>query len=354
MEIVPVKWENERLWIIDQTLLPAEYKIIPLDTLEAVVDAICTLRVRGAPAIGVCAAYGVLVPLKKLKESQSSLDDARQCFFHALEVLAATRPTAYNLFWALARMKEVGMGCFQNVSDFWQALENAANGIYFEDVERCRKIGEYGADLVPDGGGILTHCNAGALATSSYGTALSVLYAAKMRAKEFRVFADETRPLLQGARLTAWELASAQIDVTVICDSAAAYVMSKGWVNMVIVGADRIAANGDTANKIGTYSVAVNANYHHIPFYVAAPFSTIDRSLLHGGLIPIEERSGAELGQGFDRPVVAKDAKVYNPAFDVTPHDLITGIITECGVLYPPFEESIRSALQTQVNCIKH
>lgn len=353
MEITPVKWEKERLWIIDQTLLPAEYKVIPLDTLEEVVEAICTLRVRGAPAIGVCAAYGVLVPLRKLKENEGSLDEARQCFLHATEVLAGTRPTAYNLFWALARMKEVGMGCFQNTCDFWNALEKTANEIFAEDVERCRKIGEHGSDLVPDGGGILTHCNAGALATSSLGTALSVLYTAKNKGKNFRVFADETRPLLQGARLTAWELAHAGIDVTVICDSTAAHVMSKGWINMVVVGADRIAANGDTANKIGTYSVAVNAKYHRIPFYVAAPLSTIDTSLLHGGLIPIEERLGVELGQGFHRPVVAKEAKVYNPAFDVTPHHLITGIITECGVLYPPFEESIRNVTQTRVDYTK-
>jgi len=343
LHLTPVKWENDELWIIDQTLLPEEYRMIRLDTVSSVAEAIKSLRVRGAPAIGVCAAYGVVVAFSE--HSFSSLESARKTVLDAIQVLSETRPTAYNLFWALDRMRNVATKPYSDLVEFRSALLIEARAIFEEDVRRCRSIGENGADLVPDGGTILTHCNAGALATSSYGTALSVLYAAQEKGKTFKVLADETRPLLQGARLTAWELHQAGIDVTVICDSAAAFVMSQGWVQMVVVGADRIAANGDTANKVGTYAVAVAAHHHRIPFYVAAPISTIDLSIPNGEGIPIEQRSSCELADGFVKPVLPKGVAVYNPAFDVTPAALITGIITECGVLYPPYDLSLRNAV---------
>lgn len=346
MHVTPVTWEGGRLFIIDQTLLPGRYEIIPLDTLHAVFHAIRTLQVRGAPAIGVCAAFGLLVALKE-KGIHSSVGDVKQCLHDAAEFLARSRPTAVNLFWALNRMKQVADREYASVQELLGRLEAEAVEILNEDTRRCRAIGRHGAELIPHGAGVLTHCNAGALATSSYGTALAVLYAAKESGKEVHVFADETRPLLQGARLTAWELTQAGIDVTLICDSAAAHVMQQEKIDAVLVGADRIAANGDTANKIGTYGLALAAQAHRIPFYVAAPLSTLDLSLPHGGLIPIEERSAEEVTGGFARPVAPDGIRVYNPAFDVTPAHLITGIITECGVLRPPFDRAISA-------CMKH
>jgi methylthioribose-1-phosphate isomerase len=327
--------------IIDQTLLPTQLAYRDLRTVEEVWEAIKTLRVRGAPAIGVAAAMGVVVGLQNHTDLGARM--AQVCNY-----LATSRPTAVNLFWALERMQ----GKFQRAAAeerdplrLREIMLREAVAIEAEDRAMCRAIGKHGAALVPDGGGVLTHCNAGGLATADYGTALAVMFTAHERGKRFKVFADETRPLLQGARLTAWELQQRGIDVTVICDNMAAQVMKEGRVQMVVVGADRIAANGDAANKIGTYGVAVLAHAHGIPFYVAAPSSTFDLSLPTGDAIPIEQRDPREVTHGFGRQTAPDGIAVYNPAFDVTPKRLITGIITERGLIKPLSEEKIRQVL---------
>jgi methylthioribose-1-phosphate isomerase len=342
MALQALRWQNHHLEIIDQTLLPGQLTYIPLTTRTEVWEAIKALRVRGAPAIGLCAAYGVLVALHE--RAPRSIDEALEAIRDGAAYLATSRPTAVNLFWALERMCTVAETAATELSleDLIPRLEIEANLIYQEEVAACRMIGEYGAPLVPEGGGVLTHCNAGGLATGEYGTALAPLYRAHELGRKFRVYADETRPLLQGARLTAWELMQAGVDVTLICDNMAAQVMREDRVHVVMVGADRIAANGDTANKIGTYGVAVLAKAHGIPFYVAAPVSTFDLSLPHGGVIPIEQRDAIEVTNGFGKPTAPAGVKVYNPAFDVTPAELIAGIITEQGLLTPPFSKSIR------------
>lgn len=342
MPAVPVKWRNGQLTIIDQTVLPTEYVEIELTTAAAVWDAIKTLKVRGAPAIGVCAAFGVCVALHE--NSPANVDGARKIVEEACAYLATSRPTAVNLFWALDRMKKkAGDTQTADLSRFLSTLEAEAVEICEEDTRRCQAIGEHGAALIAEGSGVLTHCNAGSLATSSYGTALAVMFRAHELGKKFHVFVDETRPLLQGARLTAWELLDAKIDATLICDNTAAQVMREGRIQLVVVGADRIAANGDAANKIGTYNVALIAKAHNIPFYVAAPLSTFDLSLAHGGLIPIEERDPEEVTHGFGRQTAPDGIRVYSPAFDVTPADLIAGLITERGILRPPYEASIQA-----------
>ncbi len=345
MPVQTISWRDGRLFIIDQTLLPTEYREIELRTVEQVWEAIRALRVRGAPAIGVCAAFGVVVGLNEAQPT--SADSALKAAHTAADRLATSRPTAVNLFWALDRMraKAASLNGHSDAQSVLRALESEAVEIFEEDRRLCRKIGEAGASLVPKNGGVLTHCNAGGVGTADYGTALAVLFRAHEDGRAFRVYADETRPLLQGARLTAWELQQAGIDVTVICDNMAGQVMREGNVQMVVVGADRIAANGDTANKIGTYSVAVLAKHHDIPFYVAAPSSTFDLSLASGDKIPIEQRAREEIAQGFGRVTVPDGVQVYNPAFDVTPAALITGIITELGVLQPPFTKSIAERL---------
>lgn len=305
-----------KLRIIDQTRLPQELVFLELDDVDEIADAIRRLSVRGAPAIGCAAALGLAACARHLGEAGFSEGVNRLA-----DQLAATRPTAVNLFWALDRCRK------QTNMD---GLIREALAILEEDIRMCRAIGEHGASLIKEGMGILTHCNAGALATGDFGTALSPMYVAHAAGRNFTVYSDETRPLLQGSRLTAWELNRAGIDVVTICDNMAAQVMKEGKIDLVIVGSDRIAANGDAANKIGTYGLAVLAKQHEIPFYVAAPTSTIDRSLKHGGLIPIEQRDPAEVG-------AADGVRVYNPAFDVTPNELITGIITEDGLHRPPF-----------------
>ena len=337
MRIEPVLWENTTLTIIDQTLLPAQLKYVPLDTLESVWTAVKHLQVRGAPAIGVCAAFGVLVGLRQ--RNPATLGSARHAVGIVADYLATARPTAVNLFWALDRMRSVFVAGEPDdePSLFLEALEREALAIFREDQAVCKRIGAHGASLISEGDGVLTHCNAGALATSGYGTALSVIFCAHAEGRSFRVYADETRPLLQGARLTTWELQQAGIDVTLICDNMAAQVMREGKINLVIVGADRVAANGDTANKIGTYGVAVLAHAHDIPFYVAIPESTLDCTLPTGDSIPIEEREGHEVSHGFGVQTAPDGIAVYNPAFDVTPASLITGFITESGILHPPF-----------------
>ena len=332
---------NGWLTLIDQTRLPVELVEIDCRTVEAVWEAIKSLRVRGAPAIGIAAAYGVCVGMQGFETA----DD--KAFFAGLrevcEYLATSRPTAVNLFWALNRMKQAAESLRPVAAphEIQQRLLSEAQTIHAEDRATCRAIGRNGASLIADGSSWLTHCNAGGLATAEYGTALAVFFVAQDDGRRFHVFVDETRPLLQGARLTAWELQQRGIDCTLICDSMAAQVMKEGRVAGVVVGADRIAANGDTANKIGTYGVAVLAAAHHIPFYVAAPSSTFDLSLSSGSEIPIEERSAVEITQSFGKPTAPAGVRVYNPAFDVTPARLIRGIITEVGVIEPVTAERI-------------
>ncbi|WP_025717674.1 S-methyl-5-thioribose-1-phosphate isomerase [Paenibacillus sp. 1-18] len=337
-------WKGDRLSMLDQRLLPETIVMLDLFTAEEVWDGIHAMKVRGAPAIGMAAAYGVV-----LGASAYDGTDAAGWLEHVHGVcghLATSRPTAVNLFWALDRMKkrageliaEAGDG---QVEDWNAGLEHEAVAIQAEDEEVCRQIGVHALPLFEDGMGVLTHCNAGGLATAKYGTALAPMYLAQENGIHLKVFADETRPVLQGARLTAFELQQAGIDVTLLCDNMAGMVMSKGWVQAVIVGTDRVAANGDVANKIGTYSLAVLAKAHGIPFYVASPLSTIDLQTATGADIPIEERSAEEITESFGKRTAPQGIKVYNPAFDITPHEYITAIITEKGIVQAPFSDSL-------------
>jgi len=328
-----------RMELIDQTLLPAECRTISPRTVEEVREAIQVLRVRGAPAIGVAAAMGVVVGLKDVPDDEKAvLARVAQVCDH----LATSRPTAVNLFWALDRMRRVAEErCGQGGRAVKEALLAEAKAIRDEDAAMCRAIGDAGQHLITEGSGVLTHCNAGSLATAEYGTALAPLYRAHEAGRTFRVYVDETRPLLQGARLTMWELGRAGIDATLLCDNTAAVVMREGKVDLVLVGADRIAANGDVANKIGTYGLAVLAQHHGIPFCVAAPSSTFDLSIQSGDAIPIEERGAEEVTEGFGRRTAPADAKVYSPAFDVTPAELIAGILTERGLIKKPTRRRI-------------
>jgi methylthioribose-1-phosphate isomerase len=328
--------------LIDQTLLPTQLAYRDCRTPEEVWEAIRSLRVRGAPAIGIAAAMGLVLGV------QGFADRTRGAYARRVKEVSAylrtSRPTAVNLFWALDRMERRVRGRTEELppAELTRQLLDEALAIQKEDLETCLAIGRAGAALVGEGRGVLTHCNAGGLATADYGTALAVLFTAADQGRHFQVFVDETRPLLQGARLTAWELQQRGIDATLICDNMAAQVMKEGRVHLVVVGADRIAANGDTANKIGTYGVAVLARAHGIPFYVAAPSSTFDLSLPDGAGIPIEQRAAQEVTHGFGRQTAPEGVKVYNPAFDVTPAALITGIITEKGVIQPVTEENVR------------
>ncbi len=335
------------LRLIDQTRLPGKLVEVECRDVPTVWEAIKTLRVRGAPAIGVAAAYGVVLGARVgLADGQFGLE---QALATATDYLRTSRPTAVNLFWALDRMDRFAAAIPRDVGRdaFLDQLLEEAHRIAAEDSAMCRAIGEHGAALLESGQGVLTHCNAGALATSDHGTALAVIYAAHDQGKALHVFADETRPLLQGARLTAWELQRRGVPVTLICDSMAAQVMKEGRVRSVVVGADRIASNGDTANKIGTYGVAILAKAHGIPFYVAAPSSTFDLSISSGDSIPIEQRDPSEVTSGFGPATAPEGIGVYNPAFDVTPAALIAGIITERGVIRPVNAETIRENLQS-------
>ncbi|NLX96606.1 MAG: S-methyl-5-thioribose-1-phosphate isomerase [Rhodopirellula sp.] len=341
-------WEGDVhgcLRLIDQTRLPSELIRIDCRDAETVWEAIKMLRVRGAPAIGIAAAYGVCVGVQNAVESDEAGFFARM--EEVCDYLATSRPTAVNLFWALERMRNVALAERGRKSPrgIAEALLAEARQIHEEDRRMCREIGRHGAALLEDGQGVLTHCNAGGLATADYGTALAVFFAAAESGKTLHVYADETRPLLQGARLTAWELQQRGIDVTLICDSMAAQVMREGRVQTVVTGADRIAANGDTANKIGTYSVALLAAAHDIPFYVAAPTSTFDLAIATGHEIPIEERDPREITHGFGRQTAPEGIKVYNPAFDVTPARLITAIICEKGIIKPVDREQIAAVV---------
>ena len=335
-----ITWDNGRVVLIDQRRLPAEEVYLECLNHIQVAEAIEEMAIRGAPAIGVAAAYGVALGVQKVKES----DDLDKKFEIILTRLGNTRPTARNLFWALEKMKQT----FDNhknlaLPELKQKLIQEAMAIDKEDVETNKKIGFWGRELIQDGQNVLTHCNAGALATAGYGTALGVIRAAFEQGKKIRVFADETRPLLQGARLTCWELDRDAVPVVLITDNMAGYLMKKGQISAVITGADRIAQNGDTANKIGTYSVAVLAKEHGLPFYVAAPLNTIDFSLTDGDSIPIEERSPEEVKYFAGQCITVPGIEVQNPAFDVTPAKYIAAIITEKGVAKQPFELSLAS-----------
>lgn len=340
MPVETLKWTEEGLELIDQTRLPGELVYTTCRTPADVHDALKRLVVRGAPAIGVAAAYGLLLGLKdKRSESKTVF---REALSETAEYLKTARPTAVNLFWAVDRMLMAADAAGDvEPTELYDVLRKEADAICEEDKESCRRLGRYGAALLNDGDTVLTHCNAGALATVDYGTALGVVYAAVEEGKSVSVFADETRPLLQGARLTTWELGESGVPVTLICDDMAATVMSQGRIDAVVVGADRIAANGDTANKIGTSGLAVLAQYYLVPFYVAAPMSTVDFGVSTGERIPIEERSPDEVRGFAGRKTAPDDVAVYNPAFDVTPADLINAIITDRGVARPPLEGSL-------------
>jgi len=326
--------------LIDQTLLPNELSRIECRDIETVWEAIKMLRVRGAPAIGIAAAYGVTVGLQQVGDGDA--ETFWQCFHQSADYLATSRPTAVNLFWALDRLRALAEKLkSSDVAEARMALLQEAKNIHAEDREMCHAIGKHGAELLSDGQGVLTHCNAGGLATAEYGTALSVFFTAQDQGKNLHVFVDETRPLLQGARLTAWELMQRKIKSTLICDSMAAQVMREKKVQAVVTGADRIAANGDSANKIGTYSVAVLAKAHGIPFYIAAPSSTFDLSIDSGDEIPIELRKPEEITKGFGKQTAPTGVEVYNPAFDVTPAEYIEAIITERGVIKPVTKENV-------------
>jgi len=337
--IIATRWvglTDGYLELLDQTRLPGELVRLECRDVATVFEAIRSLRVRGAPAIGVAAAYGTVLGVR----NAASRDEPS--WLAALDAvtdeLAQARPTAVNLFWALERMRAFGRLLahrWDDVPRMTGRLLEEAHRIRDEDAAMCRAIGRFGAELLPANSGVLTHCNTGSLATAEYGTALAAIYTALEQGKNIRVYADETRPLLQGARLTAWELQQAGVPVTLICDNAAAQVMREGRVSAVIVGADRIAANGDAANKIGTYGAAILAKYHKIPFYVAAPSSTFDLKLETGADIPIEQRDPREVTHGFGKATAPENVDVYNPAFDVTPAELITALVTEKGIIRP-------------------
>jgi methylthioribose-1-phosphate isomerase len=350
--ITPVWWEND-LRLLDQTLLPSEERVLSLARVEDVADAIRRLAVRGAPAIGVTVAYGLVLGVR----GSHSHDDLKRRFEGAYTLLERTRPTAVNLIWALERQQRVFEGALaqgQSADEIVRALLEDAHRIREEDIEANRRLGAHGAALLNDGDRVLTHCNAGALATAGYGTALGVIRAAWEQGKRLPVWVDETRPLLQGARLTAWELQKEGIPYEIIVDGAAGALMAQGVIDAVITGADRVAANGDVANKIGTYALAVLAASHEIPFYVALPTSTIDPGISDGSTIPIEERDPSEVTNCSTASIAPEGAKAKNMAFDVTPHELVTALITEVGVLRPPYERAIREALASPESVYRH
>ncbi|MDR2402932.1 MAG: S-methyl-5-thioribose-1-phosphate isomerase [Spirochaetaceae bacterium] len=335
--------ERQALVIIDQTKLPGRMELLSLTETEEIHRAIRLLQVRGAPAIGVAAAIGIYLAARKAGNG----GDFYERFMDAKEYLASARPTAVNLFWALDRMAAVVTAHRElPPAEITALLRVEALAIRDEDIAMCRAIGEYGLSLIKDGDGILTHCNAGHLATVRYGTALAPIHLGHERGMGFRVYTDETRPLLQGARLSAFELVSHGVDTTVICDNMASQVMKNGWIDAVFVGADRIAANGDVCNKIGTSGVAILAKHYGIPFYVCAPSSTIDMKIAGGGDIPIEERGAGEVTEMWYRePVAPAGVRVYNPAFDITDHELVGAIITERGIIRPPLADGLRQVM---------
>jgi len=339
-----IEWQPDAVVMVDQRKLPGQEVYVRCRTPVEVARAIKTMVIRGAPAIGVAAAMGLAMAVRRSKAQgtrQLAVDFNKAC-----DLMAGTRPTAVNLFWAIDRMKRsfaAGVQAGESVAELGSRLEREAMAIHDEDVKSCKDLGRFGADLVPASARILTHCNAGALATAGYGTALGVIRAAAEQGKVAQVFADETRPFLQGARLTAWELVRDHVPTTVIAESMTGPLMQRGGIDVVVVGADRIAANGDVANKIGTYTVAILANAHGVPFYVAAPLSTIDLATSAGDRIPIEQRPRREMTHVGATQVVPDGASVWNPAFDVTPARLVTGIITEKGIARAPYTESLKA-----------
>ena len=346
MKYETVRWRKNKVELIDQGELPAKMKYVCCRTLKDIFSAIKTMKVRGAPAIGITGAYGVYLGIRKSRaeDFKSFKCDIEKC----VKYLGASRPTARNLFWALERMlREAEKNKKKPVSEIKRLMLAQAHLLLAEDKKICRKIGQYGQKLIKRGSSVLTHCNAGGLATADYGTALGVIFAGKSKIR--KVYVDETRPRLQGARLTAWELTKAKVPAVLICDNMAASFMARSKIDMVIVGADRIASNGDTANKIGTYSLAVAARYHNIPFYVAAPISTFDLSLSSGKEIPIEERCVSEVKEINGKYITVKDIKAENPAFDITPARLISGIITEKGIIKNPNKKRIKKI----INCFE-
>ncbi len=338
---VKLSEDGKSVIIIDQTQLPNRTEYLTLSTAKDIWDAIQKLQIRGAPAIGICAGYGIYCLARQF--GTEDYDEFREKFHEQKEYLNSARPTAVNLSWALNRMEKVVLGNpDKSIDEILELLNKECHAIHEEDIAMCRQISEYGLSLVHDGDGVLTHCNAGPLATSRYGTAQGPFYLAKEKGIDLHVFADETRPLLQGARLTSYELYKAGVDVTLICDNMASTVMKNGWVKACFVGCDRVAANGDTANKIGTSGVAILAKYYGIPFYVLGPTSTIDMNCKTGDDIPVELRDPEEIKEKFyAEPVALKEVKCYNPSFDVTDHELITAIVTEKGICYPPYTDSL-------------
>lgn len=340
-----IEWRDNAVRIIDQTRLPQELVYIRMEDASALRAAIKKLQVRGAPALGAAAALGVYLALRGSKAKDAARFAAE--LEKAIRYMGSARPTARNLFYGLERVRRAVRSLGEApVSVLKERILIEAKAIIEEDMAACRQIGRYGARLLKDRDTVLTVCNAGILATIDYGTALGVIYRAREEGKDVKVYACETRPLLQGARLTTWELRKKGIEVTLICDNMAASLMKKGLINKVITGADRIAANGDAANKIGTYNLAVLSRYHNVPFYIAAPRSTFDLKTSRGALIPIEERQADEVTtMFFKRPIAASGTKVYNPAFDVTDHNLITAFITDGGIIRPPYARNIRAVL---------
>jgi methylthioribose-1-phosphate isomerase len=341
MKFRTIEWKGDRVRLLDQRRLPQEVHYLDCKDASSIARAIRTMAIRGAPAIGVAAAMGIALAAKKIESPRTEV--FRRSIERVCHQISQTRPTAVNLFWAVHRMERILDQVLSHGVDETKArLEDEAIRIYEEDLEVNRKIGENGKILIQDKDGVLTHCNAGGLATAGYGTALGVIHAAWAEGKRFRVLVGETRPLLQGARLTAWELTQEKIPVTILTDNMAGWMMKRGEISLVLVGADRIARNGDTANKIGTYGLAVLSRWHNIPFYVAAPTSTLDISLASGSDIPIEERASEEVTHFGGRRITPKGIKASNPAFDVTPHSLIEGIITEKRIVRRPFERELR------------
>jgi len=339
-KIETLRWADDHLEMIDQRILPADFQYISYNSAASVADGIRSMVVRGAPAIGCAAAYGVA--LEALNLQDASMDEFSKGMEQACKILLQSRPTAINLFWAIDRMRsKMNENISLTPKEIANTLLSEAHEILSEDIKINRKMGSFGAELLPDGARVLTHCNAGALATAGHGTALGVIRSAVEAGKKISVIADETRPFLQGARLTAWEMVQEDIPITLISDNMSGHLMSHGEVDAIIVGTDRVAGNGDVANKIGTYMVAVLSKRHNIPFYVACPLSTIDRSILSGSDIPIEERPIDEITGYRDYQWAAKGVSVRNPAFDVTPADLVTGLITEKGVILSPTTEKI-------------
>ena len=346
-KIKTIEWVDNYSKMVDQTVIPYEYKFVNITTGEQMFHAIKDMIVRGAPAIGIAGAHGVVLYAQEaLNNGMTNVEEFKKWVIEKAEYMKTSRPTAVNLMWAVEKQIDVIKNSHSDVKGIIEKLKQNGIKLENEDIEINKKIGDYGAEVVPKGATILTHCNAGALATVGYGTALGVVRSAYAKDNSIQVFADETRPRQQGARITTFELAMDGIPVTLITDGMCSYFMSKGMIDMVVVGADRIAANGDTANKIGTYTVAIAAKYHNVPFYIAAPLSTIDTSIKTGKEIPIEERSREEVTHINGKRICAEGINIINPGFDVTPHELIAGIITEKGILRPDYTKSITEAFQ--------